>query len=349
MKALVTGATGLIGGNVVNVLMERGHQVKAFVRTSSNVSLLPENVELAFGDVLDAPSVNVAAKGCDTIFHAAGIFSYWGYKSAKFIDEAKQAMENIVLAAANNSIGKIIFTSSSVTIGASEKQEILNEASVGNFKDAPAYVLAKIAQEKTGFAFGEKYGIGVIAVCPTLTVGAPDIHLTESNRMIVNYIKDPLKSTWIGGCNIVAAEDVANAMLLLAERGKAGERYIAGSDNLSWKEVHTKISELCGMPGPYLTAMRTSSYLLSAMQELWSYIAVERPASTREQAKMVGNYYWYNSQKLIELGYNPISSEAALIEALSWLVSSEFISPSTRSAIHLIDKIYEYRKRHQRI
>ena len=300
-----------------------------------------------YGNILEEEGLKNAAKDCDIIFHAAGVFAYWGYDNQKFIDEAKKGMEHVIKSAVANNIKKIVFTSSSVTIGASEKREVLTESSAGNFDDAPGYVFAKIRQEQTAFATAKKYGVEIIAICPTLTIGGPDFHLTESNRMMVNYIKDPYKSTWIGGCNIVSADDVAGAMLLLAEKGNPGERYIAGSDNLDWKEVHAKISELCGFPGPYLTAMRTSSYLLSALHELLYHVTKERPSSTREQAKMVGKYYWYGSQKLMELGWQPMSSEAAMVEALSWLVTSAHISPSLRATIHLHDKIYVYRKSHE--
>ena len=349
MRALVTGATGLIGNHVVRSLIAKGNSVKALVRSTSNLQSLPSNIELVYGDILEEKSLKNAAKDCDLIFHTAGTFAYWGYDKQKFIDEAKTGMENVIIAAEANNVQRIVFTSSSVTIGASDKPYELTESSPGNFDDAPGYVIAKIQQEQTAFSIAKKYGIEVIAICPTLTIGGPDFHLTESNRMMVNYIRDPYKSTWIGGCNIVSADDVANAMLLLAEKGNPGERYIAGSDNLLWKEVHTKISELCGLPGPYLTAMSTSSYLLSAMHELWYLITKERPTSTREQAKMVGKYYWYSPQKLMQLGYHPVSSEAAMVQALSWLVTSRHISPSLRATIHLHDKIYEYRKSHQTV
>ncbi len=347
MHALVTGATGLIGNHVVQKLLAKGATVKALVRPTSSVGILPPDSELVYGDILEEESLKNAAKDCDIIFHAAGAFAYWGYDNKTFIDEAKKGMENVIIAAAHNNIKRVVFTSSSVTIGSSEKAEVLNESSAGSFEDLPAYVTAKIQQEQIAFSLGEKYGIGAIAICPTLTIGGPDIHLTESNRMMVNYIKDLYKSTWIGGCNIVSADDVADAMLLLADKGKPGERYIAGSDNLEWKDVHAGISRLCGLPGPYLTAMRTSSYLFSAMHELWYYVSKERPTSTREQAKMVGKYYWYSSQKLAALGYQPMSSEDAMVKALSWLVTSGHISPSIRATIHLNDKIYQYRNSHQ--
>jgi len=343
MKALVTGATGLIGNSVVLALLKKGDNVKALVRSHSNLQLLPQHIELFHGDMLDAESLKNAAKDCDIIFHTAGKFAYWGYDNQKFIDECKQGMEDVIMAAAANNIKRVVFTSSSVTIGATEKRQVLTESSPGNFDDAPGYVIAKVQQEQTAFASGKKNGVEVIAICPTLTVGGPDTHLTESNRMIVNYIKDPYKSTWVGGCNIVSVKDIADAILLLAEKGVPGERYLACSENLDWKQVHAMISELCGLPGPYLTALRTSSYLLSAMHELWYYLTNEWPTSTREQAKMVGKYYWYSSQKLIELSWKPISSEAAMAQALSWLVTSDHISPSVRATIHLHDKIYKDR------
>ncbi|MEO8763370.1 MAG: NAD-dependent epimerase/dehydratase family protein [Ginsengibacter sp.] len=343
MRAFVTGATGLIGNHVVKSLVSGGHAVTALARPTSNIEFLPAEIDLIHGDILEGDGLKNAAKGCDIIFHTAGAFAYWGYDAQKFIGEAVTGMENVITAAAANGIQKVIFTSSSVTTGASEDRRELAELSPGNFDDAPDYVVAKVQQEQTAFSVAKKYGVDVIAICPTITVGGPDLHLTESNRMMVNYIKDPYKSTWIGGCNIVSAGDVAKAMVLLAEKGKPGERYIAGSDNLEWKQVHAKISELCGLPGPYFTAMRTSSYLISAMHELWYQVSNERPTSTREQAKMVGKYYWYSSQKLKELGYQPASSEVAMIQALSWLVTSEHISASLRATIHLDDKIYAYR------
>lgn len=348
MEVLVTGATGLIGSHVVKALVAKKYKVKALVRPGSITNHLPLNkIELRQGDLFSPESLIAAAKGCQVIYHTAGVFSYWGYNNEQFIQEAKEGIENIIIAAASLKIKRVVFTSSSVTIGATEKQEVLSENHTGNFDESPAYMIAKKEQEDAAFAIARKTGVEVVAICPALTIGGPDHHLTESNRMIVNYLKDPYKATWIGGCNIVNVRDVADAMLLLAEKGTAGERYIAGSDNISWQQVHQIISSLCGLPGPYITALRTSSYLLSAFQELWGHFTKERPASTMEQAKMVGKYYWYSSEKLKRLGYNPGSSENALVETLSWLVTSNHITGSLRSSMKLADQIYSFRNQHQ--
>ena len=121
MRALVTGAPGLIGNHVVRSLITKHIDVTALVRAESNLQSLPSNIELIQGDILDEESLRNAAKGCNIIFHTAGTFAYWGYDVKKFIDEATKGMENIIIAAAANNIKRIVFTSSSVTIGASDK------------------------------------------------------------------------------------------------------------------------------------------------------------------------------------------------------------------------------------
>ena len=350
MQALVTGATGLIGSHVVQTLLAQNHRVKALLRPASNADVLtPYAVEVCFGDMLSPDSLIAAAKGCDIIYHTAGAFSYWGYEAKDFISEAVTGMKNILAAAVANNTKRVVFTSSSVTIGATDEPVVLDETHTGRFEEVPAYVKAKVLQEKTAFALGAQYGLDVIAICPTLTVGGINRTLTESNRIIVNYLNDPFKATWIGGCNMVGVRDVAAGMVLLGTRGQAGERYIAGSDNLTWQQVHRLLSQLCGLPGPYMQAYHTSSYLMSAFQEAWSLLTKERPLSTREQAKMVGNYYWYASEKLRQLGYRPQSSEQALIEAVSALVASAHIPPSVRATMRLSDKIYQFRHTHSSV
>lgn len=351
MKIFVTGATGLIGYHLTRELAGKRHQVKALVRRTSDVSFLNSlKVAQTKGDVLSLSSLKRAFKDCQIVFHAAGKFSYWGYNRQDFIEEAQTGMKNVIRAAAANKIRRVVFTSSSVTLGYSETPHALTENKKGilNGHDQPAYVAAKIAQEKTAFEEGLKLGVEVVALCPTISVGGPDTHLTESNRMIVNYLKDDWKSSWIGGCNIVHASDVAKGMVIAAKRGRSGESYLCGSDNLTWHDAHKLVSELSGLGGPYIQAFRTSAYLISTLQELQSAFTRQAPSASRDQARMVGNYYWYDSSKLQALGYNPMSSENALIEAVSWLVASDHIPPSLRASMKLSERIYDLRKRNLR-
>ncbi len=342
---IATGASGFIGSHLIRKLLEAGHKVRALVRPTSKLQALRGlDIELVQGDILDADSLEKAFDGCQWCFHVAGIFSYWGHEKGSLIEKATNGMINVMKAAQATSVERIILTSSSVTLGAGRKKQELTETTTETTARLLPYAESKRQQEQLAFQLGAGYGLDVRAVCPTLTVGPFDHKLTESNRMIVNYLKDPLKSSWIGGCNIVAVEDVAQAHLLVAEKGRAGEKYLAGSENLEWETVHKYISDLCGIPGPHLKAYHTSAYLAAWTQELWSTITGEAPLSTREQAKMVGEYYWYDSAKLKQLGYSPMPSRQALARAISWLVGSKHLPSSVRSTLHLSKEIHETRQ-----
>ena len=343
MKVLVTGANGFIGSHLVKALIKNAYQVKAFVRPTSDLkSLEGLKVQLAYGDILQLESVQKALENCQLVFHVAGIFSYWN-DSNKLISQAKEGMKNIMEAVCQSNIKRVILTSSSATLGASTEKKIITEEQIAQLDDAPAYVISKLEQEKLAYQLAEKYQIDLISVHPTLTVGQNDYGLTESNRMIVNYLKDYFKTTWIGGCNIVAVDDVARGHILAAEQGKAGEKYILGGENLEWPSVHRLISNLCGLPGPYLTAYHTSAFLASALHEIVSSFTGQPPSSSLQQAKMVGKYYWYDHSKIAQLGYEAKSAEAALTIALSWLVKSEYIPASLRASMELSSQIYNYR------
>lgn len=346
MKAIVTGANGLIGSNIVRALLQNGHTVRAFVRRSSNLESLKDlDVELAYGDILDVGSLAPAMKGCGILFHSAAVYAYWGHSAEELMQTARQGTLQILEAAAKAGVSKIILTSSSVVRGFSLNKKTISENQNADAQERSAYVASKIGQEQAAFEFAEKHNLDLRAVCPTVTVGAPDFNLTESNRMIVRYLKDPLKATWLGGCNIVSAKDVAAAHLLVAEKGSRGETYLAGSENLEWQTLHRMISELAGVPGPYLTANHTSSLLAAAWYELAGKITQSEPMTTLEQAKMVGRYYWYDHSKLAALGYQPMPSRQALTEAISWLAGSAHVPPAVRAVMRLSEEVYDFRKK----
>ncbi len=346
MKVLVTGANGFIGSHLCRALILRGYQVRALVRATSAVRSLEKlELELIHGDILQPQTLAPACQGCEMIFHVAAVFAYWGHSAEELNTIAQQGTINILQAAHQAGVPKIILTSSSIVCGSSPRPVALNENhSPHDIAGLPPYVAAKIAQEKSAWELAQKLKLDLIAVCPTLTVGGPDFGLTESNRMLAGYLKDPWKATWLGGCNLVSVADVAQGHILAAEKGAPGERYILGGENLEWREVHQMISELCGLPGPLLTANHTSSYLAATVYEIASFFTGASPPSTRAQSKMVGQYYWYNSGKIASMGYAPRPARQALAEALSWLVTSTHISASLRAEMNLSPEIHALRR-----
>jgi dihydroflavonol-4-reductase len=339
MKAIVTGANGLVGANLVRELLRAGHEVRAFVRQKSDRrSLDGLEVETVFGDVLDTESLKTAAQGCDVLFHAAAVFSYWNHTAEILKKIAVQGTLNTVNAANDAGIGRVVLTSSTVVLGSGSEHLARDESSPSNETDA--YAAAKVAQEEVGFARAAQLGVELVAACPSMCLGAHDYRLSPSNAIICSYLKDPWKLTWPGGCNLVSVRDVARGHLLLAEKGVPGERYILGSENLEWPAIHQLIAELCGTSPSKYTANHTFSYLAATAQEFVSWLTRKPPLSTRTQAKMVGRYYWYNYAHAAALGYSPRPSRDALAEAIAWLLTTPHIPMTLRSELKPRGEVY---------
>ncbi len=336
MKVLVTGATGLVGSNLVRALLRDGHAVRALVRpTSDRRALAGLNVEEVTGDVLDPTSLNAAARGCEVLYHVASIFSYWGHSAEELHDTAVRGVLHAIDAASLAGLRRVVLTSSSVTLGSSALTVPLDEGSYLEDGASPDYYLSKLAQERAGFAHAAERGVELVAVCPGMVVGPHDYRLSPSNAVILAYWQDALATTWSGGCNLVHAEDVARGHILAAERGVAGERYFLGSENWEWSLIHRTIAELSGVGAPRAHASHTSSYLVAVAMEVASRVTGKPPRTTRAEARTVGRFFWYRHDKAAALGFAPRPVRQALAETIAWLlVQSPHVSRELRQRLH---------------
>lgn len=340
MKPLLTGATGVVGANIARELIGRGCRVRAFVRQTSDTSAIDGiGVETAYGDILDQSSIEDATRGCDIVFHCAAIFAYAGHSAEEMFQTASDGTANVIRAAARAGAKRVVLTASSVVFGSSSRPCVIDEDNPGSEPPVSVYEQSKIEQLQRARAVAAECGIELVCACPTLCVGPYDKRLTEGNAVISNFLRDPFRSTWQGGVNIVSVRDVATGHVLIAKKGLPGSCYLLGADNLNWEAVHRTIAELCGVSGPLFRANHTGSYLAALTHEISSFITGERPLVSRAQAKMVGRYYWYSSGRAGELGYAPRSSHHALIEAIAWLCASCHVSPSLRSRLRLSDDV----------
>jgi dihydroflavonol-4-reductase len=348
MKVLVTGATGLLGVHLVRALLAARYEVRALVRPSSsrdNLDGLP--VELVAGDVLTCDdNLRNACTGCKFVFHAAAYFAYAGRSPAELSVTAVEGTKNILLACAGQMVDRVIITSSSIVFGyATTADMVVDEhAPIALQANEPPYVVAKTEQHIAALSLSKSLGIEVILACPTIILGPASAPLGPSNGIIVSYLSDPTRSTFAGGCNLVGAEDVSNGHIILAERGKAGESYLLGGSNIEWRDIHSEISTLAGLPGPHLELSHTLAYLAASFDEIRSAFMKRPPLSTRIQAAMIGRYYWYADQKARALGYAPMPAKAVLLETMSWLVTSPHINRETRATLKLSPEIFRFRR-----
>ncbi len=346
-RVLVTGANGLIGANLVRELLRLGHEVGALVRESSDtraIAGLP--LALRFGDVTEAgPALEDAMRGCAIVFHAAMPFSYERRRRAELEAAATAGTANVLRAARAAGVGRVVLTSSSVVFGCADVPAVRDETSVPASGDPDSrYAGAKMQQDAGALALARELGLDVVVVCPTLSVGPYGTTLGPSNGAIVAYLFEPMRLTYPGGCNVVSTADVAAGHWLAAKHGKPGEHYILGGENFEWPALHALIAELAGVPPPRVELGPVAAYLAAGVEEWRAPVQRRSPLVTREQAGMVGRYYWYSHAKAEGIGYRPRPARRALAEAISWLAASPHVSRELRAGLRLHDDVYATRR-----
>lgn len=337
MKALVTGANGLVGSALVRALLRAGHDVRAFVRPTADLATLQGLApDRHVGDVRDHAAVTRAASGRDVIFHTAVPFHY-GQDPAGHLHEVATVGTTAVLRAARaTGVDRVVVTSSSVVFGHATGPTVFDEsAGLAASAGQPSYVAAKIAQDAATLDRAADLGVDVVLACPAVAIGPTAGPLGPSNAIVVQYLADPWRSTFRGGIDIVAVADVAAGHVLVAEHGATGRHYLLGGDNLAWRDLHDLVAELAGVGPPTWTATHTAAWMGAAIEEARARVGGRKPLVTREEAGMVGRWYWYDHARATRLGYRPRPAREALAATIAWLAASRHVSREVRATMHL--------------
>lgn len=274
MHAFVTGSTGLLGNNLVRLLLQQGHQVTALVRSRAKAARLFAGLDIRFveGDLHDVSGFAPALEGCDVLFHTAAYFresfqpgDHWGVLKALNID----ATVALLAEAERRGIKKVIYTSSSGVIGMKPGQDWGDE---GCPPDAITlenlYFRSKVLTEQAIEQFLKRSALPVVLILPGWMFGPGDAGPTGSGRIVLDFINRKLPGIIEGGGAPVDARDVAQAMINAVERGVSGERYIVGSDRfVSFAELNRLIEQASGVPAPTLRIPYAASLAIAVVSE----------------------------------------------------------------------------------
>jgi dihydroflavonol-4-reductase len=246
MKALVTGAAGFIGSHVVAALAAAGADVRAFDRRA----LPGAPAEPAIGDVLDPDAVRRAADGCDAIFHLAALYSYARADAGAMRAINVEGTRVVLDAAARNGRRRVVHTSSCATCGPVPGRAATEADGPPAWELEVPYKRTKLDGERLALQAARE-GLDVVVVNPTTPVGPGDLRPTPTGRMVADVARGRARGYLAGSAlNIVAVEDVAASHLRAHERGRAGERYLLGGENLALREVFAIVATAAGRRPP---------------------------------------------------------------------------------------------------
>ncbi len=328
MDALVTGANGFVGTAVVRALLEAGHRVRVLVRPAADRrSLEGLSVEILHGDVRDRPSLQAALTGCGWVFHTAALYRLWTPDRRDLYATNVDGTRNLLDAAWAAGVDRVVYTSTVGVFPPSRTGQPLSEEAEGTVDQVCGdYKRSKFLAEAEARAWARR-GLPVVIVNPSAPVGPGDWKPTPTGQMIVDYLNGKMWAYMDTGLNIIAVEDVAHGHLLAAARGRIGERYILGHENMTLRQIFTVLAGVSGIPAPRIKVPRGVVLPLAhASQWIADTITRRPPRIPLDAARMAQHYMFFDNRKAREeLGLRPGPAEAALRRAAHWFAAGHHL------------------------
>jgi dihydroflavonol-4-reductase len=319
-SVFVTGGTGFVGGHVVRALLRRGEAPRCLVRPGSSLgSLEGLDVEAVRGDLSCVSTLARSMAGATTVFHCAADYRLYARDPRQVFAANVEGTRNLLRAAGEAGVGKIVHTSSVGALGrssgegpADERTPVCEADMVGPYKRS------KYQAERVAEAFAAT-GLPVVIVNPSTPVGELDVKPTPTGQMIVRFLSGRMPAYVETGLNLVDVRDVAQGHLLAAERGRIGEKYILGHKNMSLKEILERLARLAGLPAPRLRLPHAVPLAIGALDTLRARLLGGTPEIPLDGVLMARKAMYFDSGRAVrELGLPQSPVEDALARAVLW-------------------------------
>ncbi len=321
--SLVTGGCGFIGHHIVDYLVDRGHRVR--VLDCAPPSRPRPEVDYHLGSVLDTDLVAKAMDGVDQLFHLAANPDLWTRNKENFRRVNLQGTKIVLAQAERRGLKRIVYTSTESILKACRGGEsiYIDETVVRSLDDMPGpYCRSKFLAEQEAVAAAQR-GMPVVIVNPTLPVGPGDNRLTPPTKMLLNFLNGEVYAYLECEMNFIDVRDVAMGHIYAAERGRIGERYILGHENLKLSELLKLLEELTGLPMPkhrvsYLTALATAS----VCEFISDHITRRPPLAPLAGVRLARYPGSYDSKKAVsKLGLPQTPLRTSVADAISWFAN----------------------------
>ena len=328
-RCLVTGATGFVGAAVARALLAQGRRVRVLAREGSDRRNLDGlDVEVAVGDLLDPMSFPGALAGCDALYHVAADYRLWTPDPARMYAINVEGTRALMQAALTAGIGRIVYTSSVATLGLRADEKPAAEGTPVSLAEMVGpYKRSKYMAEEAVRAMVAEQGLPAVIVNPSTPVGPRDVKPTPTGRMVVEAANGRMPAYLDTGLNFAHVDDVALGHLLAFERGKVGERYILGGDNMDLQSMLGLIAELSGRRPPWFKVPRRPLFPIAYVAEKVAAITGKEPFVTVDGLRLAAKKMYFTSAKAErDLGYHARPAKDGFKDALAWFRAQGYVT-----------------------
>lgn len=326
MQVFVTGGTGFVGSHVVRLLLQQGYQVKALVRPNSNLSNLQGlNVEIVKGN-LNHPELWRQMLDCNYLFHVAAHYSLWQKDRDLLYRHNVEGTENVLNAAQKAGIERTVYTSSVAAIGVGASGQVVDETHQSPVEKLMGdYKKSKFLAEQVAIK-AVANGQDIVIVNPSSPIGSLDIKPTPTGEIILRFLRRQMPAYVNTGLNFIDVRDVAWGHLLALHKGKTGDRYILGHQNLSLKQLLEQLADITGMPAPHKTVPYWLPLGVAWIDEKILASLGKTPSVPLDGVRMAQQTMYYDASKAVkELGLPQSPIHVALQEAVNWFVANGYV------------------------
>lgn len=318
--SLVTGATGFVGSAVARRLVAEGHRVRVMVRPEADRRNLDGlAVEYVEGDLRRPAGFKAALRGCTQLFHVAADYRLWVRDPKPMYEANVEGTRRLMEAAGEAGLQRIVYTSSVATLGLNADDRPADEDTPVQFADMIGHYKRSKFLAEQGVRELAGQGLPVVIVNPSTPVGPRDRKPTPTGRMVLEAAQGRTPAYVDTGLNIVHVDDVAQGHLLALERGKPGERYVLGAENMTLRQIFTAVAELSGRPPPRFRVPLGLVLPVAYAAQAWASISGREPFITVDGVRLAGKMMYFSSAKAErELGYRPRPAVDALRDAVAW-------------------------------
>jgi len=324
VRALVTGGTGFIGGQVVRALLADGWRVRCLARAGSSRELLADRPEVEWveGDLSSAAALGEALEGCEGVFHVAAYYSLWDQDEALFRAANVEGTRHVLQAARDRGGIRVVYTSSVSCIGEAPPGGAATEDTEAHPEDlVGAYKRSKYEAELVALDFARR-GLDVVITNPASVIGPGDLKPTPTGKIIVDFLEGRMPFYLDTGLNFVDVRDVARGHVLAWEKGTAGRRYILGNleGNKTLREFLEVVGRVAGRRPPRFRIPYGVAWMAGAVSTFVADHVTHRPPSVPiNGVKMARHRMFFDPSRAVrELGLPQTPLERTVADAVAW-------------------------------